>query len=293
MDETWVNAGHTVNKTWVDTHVKTAKSAHKDGLTTGMKAPSGKGARLILLHAGGSGGFVHNCLCLFKAKSGHGDYHEEMDGGRFQKWFQTCLLQNCPPNSVFILDNASYHSVKVDSFPVKAWTKDRVRAWLTLNDIEWTEDMLKAELFGLVEPLRNNWDKFVIDEMANEAGHMVLRTPPYHCELNPIEMVWAFIKQDVAKHNTSFKLADVEVLMRTAVDKVTPTLWKNCIDHVVKVEREMWQMDSVMDDIPERLIIELGDSSDSTQPDSDDDCCYDTATGDGLMDGVAFLPDSE
>ena len=30
--------------------------------------------------------------------------------------------------------------------------------------------------------------KFVVDEMATAVGHEVVRLPPYHCELNPIEL---------------------------------------------------------------------------------------------------------
>ena len=34
----------------------------------------------------------------------------------------------------------------------------------------------------------------VIDEIARACGHEVLRLPPYHCTLNPIELVWAQLK---------------------------------------------------------------------------------------------------
>ena len=36
--------------------------------------------------------------------------------------------------------------------------------------------------------------KFKVDEMAKEAGHEVIRLPPYHCNLSPIELLWAFMK---------------------------------------------------------------------------------------------------
>ena len=31
------------------------------------------------------------------------------------------------------------------------------------------------------------------------AGHKVIRLPPYHCELNPIELAWAAEKNFAAK----------------------------------------------------------------------------------------------
>lgn len=50
--------------------------------------------------------------------------------------------------------------------------------------------------------------KFAIDEMAKELI-TVLRLPLYNCELNPIELIWAYMKEYVARHNIIFKLDDV------------------------------------------------------------------------------------
>ena len=50
MDETWVNAHHTNQYIWVDSDGK-----------GGWKLPSGKGQRLIIVHAGGAEGWVTRC----------------------------------------------------------------------------------------------------------------------------------------------------------------------------------------------------------------------------------------
>jgi len=57
-------------------------------------------------------------------------------------------------------------------------------------------------------------------------GHEVVRLPPYHCQYNPIELIWAQVKGDVAKKNVSFKIADVEKLVNEALDGVTVDSWK-------------------------------------------------------------------
>ena len=41
---------------------------------------------------------------------------------------------------------------------------------------------------------------YVIDESARQHGHEVIRTPPYHPELQPIEMCWDILKNEVARH---------------------------------------------------------------------------------------------
>lgn len=51
LDKTRVNAGHTKEKVWEDATVSSREDAFRKGLTSGLCAPSGKGGRLIVLHA--------------------------------------------------------------------------------------------------------------------------------------------------------------------------------------------------------------------------------------------------
>jgi len=41
-----------MSKVWQDETIKSVKEAHRQGLSTGLKNPSGKGKRLIILHIG-------------------------------------------------------------------------------------------------------------------------------------------------------------------------------------------------------------------------------------------------
>lgn len=45
-------------------------------------------------------------------------------------------------------------------------------------------------------PIKNTQKEPVYrtDELLKTSGHTVLRIPPYHPDLNPIELVWADIK---------------------------------------------------------------------------------------------------
>lgn len=47
---------------------------------------------------------------------------------------------------------------------------------------------------------KHKFNKFVIDDIA-EKGHTILWLPPYHCNLNPIELVWGQVKEYVARNN--------------------------------------------------------------------------------------------
>lgn len=124
--------------------------------------------------------------------------------------------------------------------------------------------MIKAQLLKIVNDNKKFFNKQIIDEMAKTSGKTVLRLPPYHCELNPIELIWANIKQYVASKNTTFKFADVKVLFEQAVLRITPENWQQCIEHTKKVETKMWKLDNIMDEAVERIVISLDDSSTSS-----------------------------
>ena len=58
------------------------------------------------------------------------------------------------------------------------------------------------------------------DKITNLHRHEILRTPVRHCELNPIELIWAQVKGFVAKNNTTFRLKDVKELTYALSEKL-------------------------------------------------------------------------
>lgn len=95
------------------------------------------------------------------------------------------------PNAVIVLDNASYHSVRSERIPNTSTRKQEILDWLRSKNIPAEATMVRAELLELVKMNKPQHIRYVIDELAEASGRVVLRTPPYHCELNPIELVWA------------------------------------------------------------------------------------------------------
>ncbi|KAG0428625.1 hypothetical protein HPB47_024412 [Ixodes persulcatus] len=89
----------------------------RETTSLGLKNPSGKGGRVIILHAGSDEGFVQGAAEVFRAKKGTGDYYQEMDGKGFEKRFTEKLLPNIKAYSVIVMDNASYHSIKLNASP--------------------------------------------------------------------------------------------------------------------------------------------------------------------------------
>ena len=62
-------------------------------------------------------------------------------------------------------------------------------------------DALLSELWMLCKIHRAKEISKVIDDIAKRYGHEVLRLQPYHCNLNPIELIWADEKNFVAREN--------------------------------------------------------------------------------------------
>ena len=62
--------------------------------------------------------------------------------------------------------------------------------------------------------------------------------PPYHCELNPIELAWAAEKNHVAGKNKDMSLDSVKKLFRKKREELPEDFWRKCVEHV-KRERNI------------------------------------------------------
>ena len=93
-----------------------------------------------------------------------------------------------------------------------------------------------------------------METVAKEYGHEILRFPPYHCELNPIELAWAVEKNHVAGENKDMSLDSVEKLFRKKREELPEDFWRKCVEHVKKID---WESDRIQDNKIEQLILKL------------------------------------
>ncbi|XP_074041802.1 uncharacterized protein [Leptinotarsa decemlineata] len=121
LDQIWLNEGHTSSKVWQDQNIRSGSEAFLEGWSTGLKISFGKSRRLIIIHIGSSEGFGRDGLMLFESNK-NGDYHKEMDATIFEEWFKNILVK-LPQGSVVVMDNASYHSRRVEKMPISCWRK--------------------------------------------------------------------------------------------------------------------------------------------------------------------------
>ncbi|XP_045501415.1 uncharacterized protein LOC123698708 [Colias croceus] len=225
-DETWLNANHTISRSWTD---GTAAST--------SAVPMGKGERLIICHAGTAKGFVRNALLAFKSKKS-GDYHEEMNAEVYEEWFKNMLLSLEEPSTILI-DNAPYHSRQIDKMPTQANKKHEIINWLRDNG--------------------ENVDDSII--------------PPYHCQYNAIELIWAQVKGHAARSNTSppFTANKMLALLKDACTHVTAENWARVVERTKRIILSDWDRDIAFDNIcTQDLILHI--TEDSSSDESSEDC---------------------
>jgi len=157
---------------------------------TGAFTKRNAGNRLIYVHAGSKDGFIPEVSLIFQSGNASGYYHGQMNSDNFSKWLKEKLLPNIP-NSVICLDNASYHIKVLNPMPSKYETKRKLSKWLERRPIPHSLQMRKTELYDLIVANAFPIKKYCIDELLKENGHDVIRTPPYHCDLNAIELAWS------------------------------------------------------------------------------------------------------
>ncbi|KAF0759151.1 hypothetical protein AaE_003744 [Aphanomyces astaci] len=187
------------------------------------------------------------------------DYHGMFTHAFFVDWFGDLLeeLEKLQKYGVIIaMDNAKYHSDGQCKIP--NWVHEegghrstRPVVWAALKD--HIDRAVKSE----------------VESMAMERGHLVAWTPPYHSDLQPIEMVWSDVKGKVGRQytvTTSFE--DVRVRLDAAFASLPSKTIYNCIGHT---ERKVAAMSLYLETLDE-ADDELGQGS------SDDEDSIDMAS---------------
>ncbi|XP_050056261.1 uncharacterized protein LOC126549904 [Aphis gossypii] len=154
------------------------------------------------------------------------------------------------------MDNASHHSTLAENYPKSNSRKSDVQKWLKDKNIPYSNLEILAELKM---------------KLALERGHEVIRLSPNHSQYNAIELIWAQVKNEVAKKNNTFKMVDIERLTHEALDSVTVQDWEKCVRHAETIQSQDYEKEVHRDAILEPIILTIlpGDSDSSDDEDTD------------------------
>ena len=248
LDESYIHTGHQMKKGWHPTKGPYKNNETQGDADTGKRliilhAMTADGM-LEVEDAVGSN-FLHEqtptAQFVFEAASlDSSDYHNSIDGEAFTLWVKNRLLpafQACFPGKkmIIVMDNASYHkprdfdwitpykmgktacvsfltsqgvkefSAKRDdetvSFPQRTWhLHARNKAAPSVKELQAA---VKAHLKQHPEI-----NKMKIDKLLEPLGHSIVWTPPFVPEVQPIELVWAYVKGMVASQYTLNRTLD-------------------------------------------------------------------------------------
>ena len=181
-----------------------------------------------------------------------------MNGKHFLEWLENGVfkpLRTENPNRPIqlIMDNAKYHMKAVDGALLLSEIKRKEQAADLIVQLG-RRNLTKVEMMRRVNKnTGTGYDLKKLKAMLKEDGYApqrqvnvladrykinVLFLPPYHPQLNPIELAWAQVKRWVADHNTTLKFDDVRNLIIQGFERVTKERASDLFEHVRKVEEQ-------------------------------------------------------
>ncbi|XP_034187268.1 uncharacterized protein LOC117607556 [Osmia lignaria lignaria] len=254
IDETWVDNTLYFHKCW-------------DGKEIGIMKNTNSSNRLVIIHAGGKDGFIKGGELIFESQTTPSDIHGQMNAANFEIWITEKLLPNIPPNSVVVMDNAPYHSARLNKPPSNYSKKEDILRWLVENNIPYAQNMRKYQLLELVDRHKKLKKTFKVDEILKVHGHNALRLPPSMSDLNPIELAWSQVKKKLREKKIFVSSSsELERYIMEAINEVTQKDWKNFCEHVEKLEGDYWRKDGLVEEITDNLEL----PSDESESDSDE-----------------------
>ncbi len=88
---------------------------------------------------------------------------------------------------------------------------------------------------------------YAVDEIARSYGHEVIKTPPYHPELQPIETCRGVVRNHAGR-KCDFTMNNLIEQLDSGFDKVTAKTCTEIILKVRKIEDDFWTEDLKTDD---------------------------------------------
>ena len=164
------------------------------------------------------------------------DYHGNFTADIFEDLFdKLCANIKERYGSVDIhMGGARYHKRRIEQVLTSNSKKNTIIAWLSSAGVDIPENSSKAELYELVKLNKTNVF-FAYVQIAKKYDHNLFYTPPYHCELQPIEGIWSIVKGEVARTGPHPNLLAIrDKLLHAFKEKVTSKVivgfWKRSLD---------------------------------------------------------------
>lgn len=105
-----------------------------------------------------------------------------MNGNNFRDWLKG-VLSRLKENTVIVMYNALYHSIKQEKCPTTYWMKADIVQWPQGKRVV-DYRMIVPEHLYVVQRIKSMYNTLLIKLFYSKTK--LLRLPPYHCEFNQI-----------------------------------------------------------------------------------------------------------
>lgn len=234
LDESYCNEHHSAQARWLcEDRVRYTKS--------------GKGKRFCIVGAGvvykkngkRFGEWVRSSLEFWQsdlAQHEDIDYHGNFNHGIFSRWFtKLCAsLADDYGGCLIYMDGAAYHKYVENKQPTASWTRGNIMVWLAEQGVQYPNGAKKMQLLALSKENKQETVYFA-QRVASMHGHRVYYTPPYHPELQPIEMIWGAAKNRISR-DPAKSISDLGDKISSSFQAVSSKTWLGAYKKVQKQE---------------------------------------------------------
>jgi len=196
------------------------------------------------------------------------DYHGMFDSEYYIEYMGVLLnaLDDAGVKNTYILmDNASYHKTYPEGIPKGNMTKAKFVEAAEKFGFKADPAQSRIEIWQQFRRFRDEHIPYQIQQMARDRGHEIVYTPPYHCEIQPIERVWAQVKNKCARqHNVHSKFADLRNKLQAAFEDLSPETLDGIIKKSLAEELQLHNEMKVDDDAQADQVIEYEENDPCT-----------------------------
>ncbi|VVC92516.1 unnamed protein product [Leptidea sinapis] len=172
----------------------------------------------------------------------------------FKRWLLELALPKIQPESIIIMDENCYNNLSEEDEITEYHSKEEMMKYLKNNDIPYTENMRKAEIFELINkcvPQKQKYSNLYNNFKAH--GHVLLCLPSKLSGLTLTELLWDHVKTMMTPNDT----LNIKTI-RHAVYKYLSTLPQKTFTELetklIEMENEIFAMDATVEDYLEKEV---------------------------------------
>lgn len=219
-----------------------------------LEFPISKVDRLIIYHAGSSSnGFMKDSQLVFPCKSGSEDHQSQINSIKIKDWLIK-ILNNLKEPSVIVVDNTWFNWVCSENYPKSKESKINLQKWLHEKGVKFSPLETSQELRERVNQRIPRERRNELNEIALSMEHEIVQLPQYHYQYNPINLVWARVKEKCFEQITTLKVEDIEKSVHDTLNSVNIDEWKICVTLSHKIQDDDYVKEVLRDKFLKSLV---------------------------------------